>query len=196
MSSMNKTTIFSILLGATVIAVVTQAAKAQETPTEYQQVLKIVGKTGDYKSNVLKVNVPRNDLHVKVAGFAVPTPFGFGGWVAMTKGDGGEEGMMGDLVLTQDEVNPVMSALLEHGLEVPALHNHFFWEDPRVFFMHIHGHGKAAALADEIKPALDLIGRTKPAESPTQSSAAPKPGSLDADKIAKIVGHQGEQSGA
>ena len=128
-TSMNKTTIIGILLWATVIAVVAQAAKAQETPTEYQQVLKIVGKTGDYKSNVLKVNVPRNDLHVKVAGFAVPTPFGFGGWFAMTKGDGGEEVMMGDLVLTQDEVNPVMSALLEHGLEVTALHNHFFWED-------------------------------------------------------------------
>src|SRR5437588_2769663 len=196
MSAMSKTTIFSILLWATVTAVVTQAAKAQETPTEYQQVLKIVGKTGDYKSNVLKVNVPRNDLHVKVAGFAVPTPFGFGGWFAMTKGDGGEDVMMGDLVLTQDEVNPVMSALLEHGLEVTALHNHFFWEEPRVFFMHIHGHGKAATLAEDIKPALDLIGHVKPADSSTQSSAAPKPGSLDADKIAKIVGHQGEQSGA
>src|SRR5437899_11543839 len=196
MGSMNKTTIFSILLGATVIAVVTQAAKAQETPAEYQQVLKIVGKTGDYKSNVLKINVPRNDLHVKIAGYAVPTPFGFGGWFAQTKGDGGEDVMMGDLVLTQDEVNPAMSALLDHGLDVTALHNHFFWEEPRVFFMHIHGHGKAATLAEDIKPALDLIGHVKPADSSTQSSAAPKQGSLDAERIAKIVGHQGEQTGA
>ena len=196
MSSMNKTTIFSILLGATVIAVVTQAAKAQETPAEYQQVLKIVGKTGDYKSNVLKINVPRNDLHVKIAGYAVPTPFGFGGWFAMTKGDGGEEVMMGDLVLTQDEVNPVMSALLEHGLEVTALHNHFFWEDPRVFFMHIHGHGKAVDLANQIKPALDLIGQAKPSESGGHgASTAAKQGTLDTDRIAKIVGHAGEQNG-
>src|SRR5438132_8612298 len=196
MSSMNKTTIFSILLGATVIAVVTQAAKAQETPAEYQQVLKIVGKTGDYKSNVLKINVPRNDLHVKIAGYAVPTPFGFGGWFAMTKGDGGEEVMMGDLVLTQDEVNPVMSALLEHGLEVTALHNHFFWEDPRVFFMHIHGHGKAVDLANQIKPALDLIGQAKPSESGGHgASTAAKQGTLDTDRIAKIVGHAGEQTG-
>jgi len=195
MSSMNKTTIFSILLGATVIAVVTQAAKAQETPAEYQQVLKIVGKTGDYKSNVLKINVPRNDLHVKIAGYAVPTPFGFGGWFAMTKGDGGEEVMMGDLVLTQDEVNPVMSALLEHGLEVTALHNHFFWEDPRVFFMHIHGHGKAVDLANQIKPALDLIGQAKPSESGGHgASTAAKQGTLDTDRIAKIVGHAGEQN--
>src|SRR5213596_2369435 len=196
MSSMNKTTIFSILLEATVIAVVTQAAKAQETPSDYQEVLKIVGKTGDYKSNVLKINIPRNDLHVKVAGYSLPTPFGFGGWFAMTKGDGGEEVVMGDLVLTQDEVNPVMSSLLEHGFEVTALHNHFFWEDPRVFFMHIHGHGKAVDLANQIKPALDLIGQAKPSESGGHgASTAAKQGTLDTDRIAKIVGHAGEQNG-
>src|SRR5215467_26852 len=86
---------------------------AQEIPTNYQEVLKVVGKSGDYKANVLKVNVPRNDLHVSIAGYAVPTAFGFGGWFAMTKGDGGEEVLMGDLVLLQDEVNPVMSSLLE-----------------------------------------------------------------------------------
>jgi len=172
-------------------------ARAQEMPSDYQQVLKATGKTGDYKANVLKVNVPRNDLQVSIGGYPVPTPFGFGGWFAMIKGDGDEDVMMGDLVLTQDEVNPVMSALLEHGLEVTALHNHFFWEEPRVFFMHIHGHGKAAELADEIKPALDLIGHVKPAETAGHAANfAPKQSSLDTDRIAKIVGHQGEQSGA
>src|SRR5213082_1349332 len=194
MSSMNKTTIFSILLGATIIAVVTQAAKAQETPTEYQQVLKIVGKSGDYKANVLKVNVPRNDLHVKIAGYSVPTPFGFGGWFAMTKGEGGEDVVMGDLVLTQEEVNPVMSALLDHGLEVTALHNHFFWDEPRVFYMHVHGHGDAVELANEIKPALDLIGHGAPTPSASSGAMAAK-STLDTAKIAKIVGHEGEQSG-
>ena len=177
-------------------AIVTTLGYSQETPTDYQEVLKIVGKTGDYKSNVLKVNIPRNDLHVKVAGYSLPTPFGFGGWFAMTKGDGGEQVVMGDLVLTQDEVNPVMSALLEHGFEVTALHNHFFWEAPRIFFMHIHGHGKAVELANQIKPAIDLIGHAKPAES----SSSPKPatekqGALDTDRIAKIVGHAGDQTG-
>src|SRR5215467_12280273 len=155
---MSKTTRLRIVLLAISVVIVTLLASAQETPSDYQQVLKIVGKTGDYKSNVLKVNIPRNDLHMSVAGYSVPTPFGFGGWFAMTKGDGGEDVLMGDLVLTQDEVNPVMSALLEHGLEVTALHNHFFWDDPRVFFMHIHGHGKANDLAGQIKPAVDLIG--------------------------------------
>src|SRR5215469_6315811 len=146
------------------LGVIATLALSQETPSDYQEVLKIVGKTGDYKSNVLKVNIPRNDLHIKVAGYSLPTPFGFGGWFAMTKGDGGEDVVMGDLVLTQDEVNPVMSALLDHGLEVTALHNHFFWEDPRLFFMHIHGHGKAVELANEMKPAIDLIGHVKPPE--------------------------------
>src|SRR5438445_5287138 len=176
--------------------IVTPLVYSQEMPAEYQEVLKIVGKSGDYKSNVLKVNIPRNDLHVKVSGYAIPTPFGFGGWFALTKGDGGEEVVMGDLVLTQDEVNPVMSALLEHGFEVTALHNHFFWEEPRVFFMHVHGHGKAVELANRIKPAIDLIGHAKPAESGSSPKlATEKQGALDMDRIAKIVGHAGEQTG-
>src|SRR5713226_6925919 len=94
----------------------------QEVPPEYQEVLKTLGKNGDYKANVLKVNIPRNDLKVTIDGSATPTPFGFGGWLAMTKGDGGMDVMMGDLVLQEDEVNPVMSALLDNGLEVTAVH--------------------------------------------------------------------------
>ena len=177
------------------IAALAQISVAQEDPSDYQQVMKIVGKQGDYKANVLKVNIPRNDLHMKIADYAVQTPFGFGGWFAMTKGEGGEDVLMGDLVLTQDEVNPVMSALLDHGLEVTALHNHFFWDEPRVFFMHIHGHGKALDLANQIKPAIDLIGQHKPVESGQASSAPPKESTIDTEKIAKIVGHSGDKNG-
>src|SRR5689334_25220944 len=137
-------------------------AAAQTMPADYEGVLKALGKQGDYKANVLKVNIPRNDLKVTIDGASTPTPFGFGGWIAMTKGDGGREVMMGDLVLLEDEVNPVMSALLENGLEVTALHNHFFFENPRIFYMHVHGHGKAADLAKMAKPAVDLIGRSSP----------------------------------
>src|SRR5216683_5769759 len=85
---------------------------AQDLPKDYQEVLAFLGRTGDFKAKVLKVNIPRNDLHVTIAGQSTPTPFGFGGWVAMTKGDEGNDVMMGDLVLLQEEVNPVMSALL------------------------------------------------------------------------------------
>ena len=96
---------------------------AQEVRAEHQQVLTALGKQGDYKADVLKVNLPRNDISVTVANVKTPPPFGFGGWVAMTKGTGGMDVVMGDLVLTQEEVNPVMSALLDNGLEVTALHN-------------------------------------------------------------------------
>src|SRR5476651_2711354 len=130
-------------------------AQAQEMPAVYKQVLDTLGKTGDFKDNVLKVNIPRNDLSITVAGVKTPTPFGFGGWVALTRGSGGMDVMMGDLVLTQEEVNPVMSALLENGLEATALHNHFFWDEPRMFYMHVHGHGSPAELAGKVKPALD-----------------------------------------
>lgn len=171
------------------------AALAQEMPADYQQVLKTVGKPGDYKASVLKVNIPRNDVHVTIDNLAVPTPFGFGGWFAMTKGDGGDDVLMGDLVLLQEEVNPVMSALLDHGLEVTALHNHFFWETPRIYYMHMHGHGKASDLAERIKPALALIGKSAQA-APNAAAGANSKSTIDTARIARIVGHEGEQSGA
>lgn len=177
------------------LSIVCSSALAQDMPADYQQVLATLGKTGDYKANVLKVNIPRNDLSVTVAHVKTPTPFGFGGWVAFSKGTGMDV-MMGDLVLTQDEVNPVMSALLDHGLEVTALHNHFFWEEPRIFYLHVHGHGAPSDLAAKLKPALDLIGKgsAKPAGAPG-STPASSAGKIDTAKIAQIVGTQGEQNG-
>jgi hypothetical protein len=181
-------TIAALLFGLLGIAT---AARAQDVPADYQQVLTYLGRTGDYKANVLKVNIPRNDLSVTVADVKTPTPFGFGGWIAMTKGQGMDV-MMGDLVLTQDQVNPVMSALLDNGLEVTALHNHFFWEEPRIFYMHVHGHGAPMDLAKRVKPALDLIGGA--ASAPPASPAA-VPG-LDDTGLAQIAGHAGERTGA
>ncbi len=178
-----------------------------QVPEEYQGVLTYLGRSGDFKAGVLKVNVPRNDLKVTVQGVALPTAFGFGGWVAMTKGEGGQDVMMGDLVLLQEEVNPVMSALLDNGLQVTALHNHFFWEEPRLFYMHIHGMGSPADLARRVKPGLDLIGRTpnsqaaqtaSPDTSPKGEAASPgvAPGHLTPEELARIVGHEGETMGA
>src|SRR3954447_3496626 len=182
-------TAFLLFCGALGIASVGQA---QDTPADYQQVLTYLGRSGDYKANVLKVNVPRNDLSVTVAGVKTPTPFGFGGWVAFTKGANAEDVMMGDLVLTQDEVNPVMSALLDHGIDVTALHNHFFWEEPRVFYMHVHGHGAAADLAARLKPALDMIGKSAPPAAAAPAAAA----TLDSAKIAQIARRSGDQMGS
>jgi Domain of Unknown Function (DUF1259) len=189
--------------GMTLVLAGGVAGAAESTPEDYLQVLTILGKKGDYKDKVLKVNIPRNDLKVIVAGVAVPTSFGFGGWVAMTKGDQGIDVAMGDLVLLQDEVNPVMSALLDHGLEVTALHNHFFWEQPRIFYMHVHGHGKATELAQKFKPALDLIGHTA---GPSQTEAGPSgvssgksvevvEGKLAVERLEGTIGHKADRMG-
>jgi hypothetical protein len=166
---------------------------AQDMPGDYQEVLKALDRKGDFKAGVLKVNIPRNDLKMTIQGFLTPTPFGFGGWVALTKTDDGSDVMMGDLVLLQEEVNPILSALLDNGIDVTALHNHFFWDDPHVYFMHVHGMGKAADLARRIKPGLDLIGKVKPEAT---APASPRGTALDTAKLAKIAGHEGEQSGA
>ncbi len=144
---------------------------------------------------MLKVNIPRNDLSVTVANVATPTAFGFGGWVAMAKGTGDMNVLMGDLVLTQDEVNPVMSALLDNGLEVTALHNHFFSDEPRIFYMHVHGHGTPSDLARKLKPAVDLIGKGNAPLATPGGPASNSLGQLDTAKIAQIVGTQGDQTG-
>jgi Domain of Unknown Function (DUF1259) len=188
---MNNLISIGVLMGAAA------AATAQSMPADYEGVLKALGKQGDFKSNVLKINIPRTDLKVTIDGIATPTPFGFGGWLAMTKGTAGNDVLMGDLVLLEDEVNPVMSALLENGLEVTALHNHFFFESPRMFYMHVHGHGKAADLARMAKPAIDLIGKGSPQHQSSVSGGHSNvsAGQMDTGAIAKLVGYEGEQSG-
>src|SRR5258706_5054337 len=162
-------------------------------PADYQAVLTALGKQGDFKDNVLRVNIPRNDLKMSIDGVATPTPFGFGGWLALTKGTGMDV-MMGDLVLTEDEVNPVMSALLTNGLDVTALHNHFFFDTPRIYYMHVHGHGSPAELAAQVRPALALIGVHPPAASTAAGRAID--GKIDSAALAKIVCYDGEQNGA
>jgi hypothetical protein len=169
------------------------ASAQQSMPAEYSAVLTTLGRQGDFKDGVLKVNIPRNDLKVVVDGIATPTPFGFGGWIAMTKGTGMDV-MMGDLVLTEEEVNPVMSAVLDAGFDVTAVHNHFFFETPRIFYMHVHGHGTPSEMANKIKPALALIGKTPPRNASNVPGRSIE-GKLDTAQLAKTIGNEGEQNG-
>jgi hypothetical protein len=180
-----------------VIAVIasSRAGWAQEMPADYKSLMSALGKQGDFKDGVLKVNIPRSDLKVTIQQKPVPTPLGFGGWIALTKGDGGHDVMMGDLVLTEDEVNPVMSALLDNGLDVTALHNHFFYEQPRIFYMHVHGMGTPADLAKRVKPAIDLIDQSMKKAAPATAPAAAATPAMNTEALAKIIGTQGEQSG-
>lgn len=170
------------------------AGTAQPLPEDYRAVLQTLRKTGDVKDNVLKVNLPRPDLRVTIRGRPAPTPFGFGGWVALTKAADGADVMMGDLVLGEDEVNPVMSALLDRGIEVTALHNHFFWEEPRILYLHVHARGSAADLARRLQPAVALIDQAA-ARAPAPAPSTPAVPALDAAALAKIVGHEGEWTG-
>jgi hypothetical protein len=105
----NKRSTLSICLSLVFVSV---SLIAQEVPSDYQDVLKFLDRKGDFKAGVLKINVPRNDLKMTIQAVPTPTPFGFGGWLSMTKTSAGTDVMMGDLVLLQDEVNPIMSALL------------------------------------------------------------------------------------
>jgi Domain of Unknown Function (DUF1259) len=183
-----------IVFSAAAVILTPHVGSAQDIPQQYQTALEALGKSGDFRDAVLKVNIPRTDLRVTIGGRPAPTPFGFGGWIAMTTGTGGHDVLMGDLVLTEDEVNPVMSAVLDNGLEVTALHNHFFWEQPRIFYMHVHGMGTVAELTKRIKPALALIDAAV-AKVPKPAAGAPAEGSVTGAAVAKIVGHEGEQNG-
>ena len=181
-----------LVLIAAVSTIASASSQGELPPAEYSAFLKTIEKTGDYRDGVLKANIPRNDLRVTISGRSVPTPLGFGGWLALTPGSGGSHVMMGDLVLTEAEVNPVMSALLDNGLEVTALHNHFFHEEPRIFYMHVHGMGAPPDLARRVRPALALIG--KPG-APGAQTAPPPPPAIDGAALTKIIGHSGEFSG-
>jgi len=97
-------TVGTVLIAAVFGLAASGVASAQDVPAEYRGVLTALGKKGDFKDGVLKVNIPRGDLRVTIAGRGAPTPLGFGGWIALTKGTGGAEVLMGDLVLTHHDL--------------------------------------------------------------------------------------------
>lgn len=125
-------------------------------PLDTNRLEQLTGLKGTFNTaeGVFKVTVPRTDVKVAVDGWDMPAFMGLTTWAAFVEGRKEEAMVMGDLVLFQDEVNPVMSALFENGVGVTALHNHFFFDEPKVFFMHISGEGSVDKLASGVKAAL------------------------------------------
>src|SRR6266568_2795604 len=122
------------------------------------------------KEGVYKVTFPRSDLKVAVDGWTMPPFMGLGTWAAFTKGAHTEAMVMGDTVLFEDEVNAAMSTALENGLNVTALHNHFFFDRPKVYFMHIEGEGTVEKLASAVKKVYDTIKNTRAANPQPKDS--------------------------
>jgi hypothetical protein len=127
------------------------------TPAEIAAIEAAIGKKGMYKEAEAThtTPMPRNDLKVTIKDQAIPIPFGFGGWVSIKKTlDGKSAVLMSDNVLLQEEVNPLITAVQANGLEVGAIHNHFFYEEPRIFYMHVHGMGSPEELAKKYAKAI------------------------------------------
>jgi hypothetical protein len=149
----------------------------------------------DEKENVFKVSVPRSDLKVETAGVKMTPPLGLGSWAAF-KRVGQHTMVMGDTVMTEDQVNSVMGVALENGLEVTALHNHFFWDKPKVMFMHIGGMGDEARLAEAVGKVFAKIKETSGGNGVVpKADIDPAQTSLDPQKIESILGHKGEMGG-
>ena len=173
------------LIGAIVLATPTLAAEP-----DWNQVAQALGKSGNVQAGgVYRVGFPRTDLKVSLDGLALRTGFALGGWIAFQP-MGTETMVMGDLVLTQDEVNPVMRKLEEGGVEITALHNHLLRAEPMTLYMHVQGHGDPVKLASALHDGLAL-SKTPFAPPPGTS----QPGNIDMVGIDRIMGYRGQDSG-
>ena len=136
--------------------------------TRIEQITGLKGAMNEAEG-VFKVSAPRNDVKIAVDGWSMPPFMGLTSWASFKSGINQQFMVMGDLVLFQDEVNPVMSALLDSGLEVTALHNHFFFDEPKVYFMHIGGEGTLEKLAGGVRKAFDAEKAVRAAHAQPQT---------------------------
>jgi hypothetical protein len=147
------------------------------------------------KEGVYKVTFPRDDTKIAVGGWTMPSFMGLGTWAAFTQTKNGAM-VMGDTVLFEDEVNPVMSVALDNGLSVTALHNHFFFDHPKVYFMHIEGQGMVEQLAGAVRKVYDKAKEIRTANPQPQDSfggtGLPEKNSISAEPLNKIFGMSGE----
>jgi len=158
----------------------------------------IAGVTGtvNAEERVFKITFPRTDIPVTIDGWKMKPFMGLTSWAAFRKGVEQESMVMGDLVLFEDEVNPVMGISLENGLTVTALHNHFFYDQPRVYFMHIGGEGSVEGLARGIRKTQDKIKEIRAADpGPAKrfrGPPIPETSTIDGKEIEKTLGYPGQ----
>src|SRR5687767_9305430 len=142
--------------------------------------------------NVYKVSFPRDDVKVTVDGVRMPPFMGLTSWAAFKPGMKEQAMVMGDIVLFQDEVNPAMSAAFDAGLSVTALHNHFFYDEPKVYFMHIGGEGATDKLATGVRNVLDRVKEVRSASPEIAKDfghpVLPEKSALTAEPLAKVIG--------
>ncbi|HEY2609666.1 MAG TPA: DUF1259 domain-containing protein [Reyranella sp.] len=173
------------LIATAILATPTFAAEP-----DWNQVGQALGKSGSVQAGgVYRVGFPRTDLKVSLDGLALRPGFALGGWVAFQP-MGAEAMVMGDLVLTQDEVNPVMRKLEEGGVEITAVHNHLLRAEPMTLYMHVQGHGDPVKLASALHAGLAL-SKTPFAPPPGTST----PANIDMIGIDRIMGYFGQDSG-
>ena len=177
--------LFQLVLSCALVAQTAPAA------TDWKAVEQALGRLGQLQGDgAYKFGLPRGDLKVTVDGVQVKPTLALGSWLAFSA-PGQDAMIMGDLVLTEDEVSPVMLALQENGLQITALHNHVLHETPRVMYMHIAGHGDAVKLADAVKKVISLTKTPAPARPPS----APPALEMDTAAIDQILGHKGKVNG-
>jgi len=177
---------------AAIAVVAAVAAPAFAADRDWSDVGKALGKEGATQpGGVYRVSLPRTDLKVTLDGVAIKPGFALGGWLAFEP-TGDQAMVMGDLVMTQDEINPVMKKLEDSGIAITALHNHLLRAEPATMYMHVMGHGDPVKLAQELHAALSLS--KIPFEAPSGTSQ-PQPMELDTASIDNIIGAQGKANG-
>jgi hypothetical protein len=183
-----KISVLAFILGLAFIG----KSDADADEIDWPKVDAALGKTASVQGEVHRYGIPRTDLQVTLDGVAIKPALALGGWLGFEPMQDGTL-VMGDLVLTETEVNPVMTKLLESGIEITAVHNHLLRASPATFFMHVHGHGDPVAMATAIHAALT------DSKTPFGASAAPAastaPIGLDTDKLDAAIGAKGKVNG-
>src|SRR5438067_9962631 len=182
----------AIIFGAFIYA----SVAADLNTARIDQITGLKGKLNE-KEGVYKVTFPRNDVKVVVDGWTMPPFMGLGTWAAFTETKEGAM-VMGDTVLFEDEVNAAMSAALDNGLSVTALHNHFFFDRPKVYFMHIEGEGGVDQLAGAVRKVYDKIKEVRAASPQPKESfganALPDKNSISSEPLNQIFAMKGEEN--